>query len=336
MDTSIEKVFVIAEAGINHNGSIKLAKKLVDIAVEAEVDAVKFQTWRTELLVTKQADMAEYQKVNTGIDESQYNMLKRYELTYEEFIDLKKYCDKKHIMFVSTPDEEESASFLDSLQSIFKIGSGELTNTPFLRHIASFGKPIILSTGMGRLSEIEHAINTLTSSGVDRPMITVLHATTQYPAPMEETNLKAMLNIAEAFPGVRVGYSDHTLGIEVPVAAVALGAKVIEKHYTIDKEMEGPDHRASLNASELRAMVKAIRNIEKALGNGIKEPTPSEMANLEIVRKSIYASRKIVAGEKFSSENMETKRPGNGTSPEYWDDIIGTKAKKDYNPGDRI
>ncbi|MGR5297173.1 N-acetylneuraminate synthase [Vibrio mediterranei] len=328
--------FIIAEAGVNHNGDIGLAKKLVDVAADAGVNAVKFQTWQTELLVTKDAKMADYQVENTQQEETQYEMLKRLELSYNDFSELKLYCDTKGITFMSTPDEEQSASFLDGLQEIFKIGSGELTNTPFLRHIASFNKPVILSTGMGYLSEVEHAIMTLQDAGLALNQITVLHATTDYPTASEDVNLRAMLTIENAFPGIEVGYSDHTLGIEVPVAAVAMGAKVIEKHFTLDKTMEGPDHKASLEPSELKQMVEAIRNIEVALGTGWKVPTPTEQSNRSVVRKSIVAAKVISAGELITADMLEIKRPGNGISPTRWDEVLGSVAKKDYRIGELL
>jgi N,N'-diacetyllegionaminate synthase len=329
-------VFIIAEAGVNHNGDINLAKKLIDVASEAGVDAVKFQTWKTELLVTKEAVQAEYQTENTGIKESQFDMLKRLELSYDEFRELKKYCDDKNIMFLSTPDEFESANFLYDLQDIFKIGSGELNNLPYLRHIGSMNKKVILSTGMANLGEIEDALNVLTSSGTKRNNITVLHANTEYPTPMEDVNLKAMVSIGSAFE-VDYGYSDHTLGIEVPISAVSLGASVIEKHFTLDKTMEGPDHKASLEPNELKSMVKAIRNIEKALGSGVKKPSKSESKNIDIARKYIIASRDIKKGEVFSEENLTVKRVGKkGTSPMRWNEIIGTNAQKNYSEDDLI
>jgi len=269
------KVFIIAEAGVNHNGSIELAKKLIDAAVNAGVDAVKFQTWKTELLVTKEAKQAEYQVANTEKEESQFEMLKRLELSYPEFGELKKYCDSKNILFLSTPDEVESANFLTSLQDIFKVGSGELTNKPFLRHIGGLKKQIILSTGMGNLQEIEEAIEVLTQAGTSKEDITVLHANTQYPTPMEDVNLNAMISMRNEL-GVSIGYSDHTLGIEVPIAAVAMGATTIEKHFTLDKSMKGPDHKASLDPIELKSMVDGIRNIEMAMGSHIKNPTKME------------------------------------------------------------
>lgn len=330
------KVFIIAEAGVNHNGDINLAKQLINVAVECGVDAVKFQTWKTELLVTKDAKMADYQINNTKNNQSQFDMLKSLELSYDNFLELKKYCDSRNIMFMSTPDEEESAVFLNSIQDTFKIGSGELTNTPFIRLIGSFGKPVILSTGMGYLSEVEHALTVLKQSGLPTEAITVLHATTDYPTTIDDVNLNAMLTIGQAFPGIAIGYSDHTLGIEVPIAAVALGAKVIEKHFTLDNTMEGPDHKASLEPSELASMVKAIRNIELALGNGWKKPTATESKNKDVVRKSIVANVDIVEGTIFTAEHLSVKRPGNGISPVHWDEIIGLRAKKDYESGDLI
>lgn len=331
-----KKTFIIAEAGVNHNGDFEQAKQLIDAAVLAGVDAVKFQTWKTELLVTEDAEMAEYQKENTQVEESQFQMLKRLELSYSDFTALKEYCDTKSIMFLSTPDEEQSATFLDQLQSIFKIGSGELTNTPFLRHIAAFGKPIILSTGMGYLSEVEHALSTLIEAGVPLGNITVLHATTDYPTAAADVNLNAMNTIKSSFPGVVVGYSDHTLGIEIPVAAVAMGASVIEKHFTLDKLMLGPDHKASLEPDELKEMVRAIRSIEDALGSGWKVPTATELDNRKIVRKSLIAACDIVAGELISSEMLDIKRPGTGIPPTRWDEVVNSPAKKNYHAGELI
>lgn len=331
-----KNTFIIAEAGVNHNGNYELAKKLIDAAVNAGVDAVKFQTWKTELLVTEDAEMAEYQKENTQVVESQFQMLKRLELSYANFRDLKEYCDEKEILFLSTPDEEKSATFLDELQDIFKIGSGELTNTPFLRHVASFGKPIILSSGMGYLSEVEHAIFTLREAGVPLDNLTILHATTDYPTAPIDVNLNAMNTIKNAFPGVIVGYSDHTLGIEIPVAAVAMGASVIEKHFTLDKSMLGPDHKASLEPDELKNMVNSIRNIELALGSGWKVPTATEFQNRAIVRKSLVAACEIIAGEEISADMLEIKRPGSGISPTRWDEIVNSTAKKNYVAGELI
>ncbi|MBB1428728.1 N-acetylneuraminate synthase [Shewanella sp. SG44-2] len=330
------KTFIIAEAGVNHNGDFVLAKQLIDVAVAAGVDAVKFQTWKTELLVTEDADMAEYQKENTLVEESQFQMLKRLELSYDDFSALKAYCDSLNIMFMSTPDEEQSATFLDSLQDIFKIGSGELTNTPFLRHIAKLGKPVIISTGMAYLAEVEHALCVLTEAGLILADITVLHATTDYPTAPEDVNLLAMQTIKNAFPGVKVGYSDHTLGIEVSIASVALGASVVEKHFTLDKTMLGPDHKASLDPSELISMVTAIRNIDLALGDGWKVPTDTEIKNRMVVRKSLIAGCDINAGELITADMLEVKRPGSGISPTRLDEIVGTSAKQNYRAGELI
>lgn len=329
------RVLIIAEAGVNHNGDVKLAKKLIDVAVEAGVDIVKFQTWKTDLLVSKNSKMAEYQKENTGVVESQYEMLKKLELSYHDFKELKKYCDTKGIMFLSTPDEEESANFLNNLQDTFKIGSGELTNIPFLKHIASFGKNVILSTGMGSMHEIRIAFNALINSGLSKDLITLLHVTTEYPTPMENVNLKAMNTIKKEF-GVKVGYSDHTMGIEVPIAAVALGAEVIEKHFTLDRNMFGPDHKASLNPKELSDMVAAIRNIEKALGDGVKKPSDKEILNKDIVRKCIVAIKDISIGERFTSSNIGLRRISGGKSPLEWDNLIGRKSAVNYKIGDII
>jgi len=332
----LNKVFIIAEAGVNHNGSLELAKKLVDVAVEAGADAVKFQTFKAENLVSKSAKKAKYQVENTGSDESQYEMIKKLELGFDEFEELKKYCDEKGIMFLSTPFDDDSIEFLDKLGlEIFKIPSGEITNLPYLRKIGSLNKKVILSTGMADLGEVEDALDVLISAGTKKENITVLHANTEYPTPIEDVNLKAMQTIACAF-GVDVGYSDHTLGIEVPIAAVAMGAKVIEKHFTFDRNLPGPDHRASLEPDELKAMIKAIRNIEKALGDGIKRPSKSESKNIEIARKSIVAKRDIKKGEKFTEENLAVKRPGNGISPMRWDEIIGKIASRDYKEDELI
>jgi len=332
---NISNIFIIAEAGVNHNGDINLAKKLVDIAVEAKVDAVKFQTWKTELLVTKQAIQAEYQTENTAKKESQFDMLKRLELTYDDFRELKTYCDEHKIMFLSTPDEETSAQFLYELQDIFKIGSGELTNIPYLRFIGGLKKKVILSTGMGTLGEIEEAIGALVDAGTAKEDITILHATTQYPTPMQDVNLSAMQTIKAAFD-ITVGYSDHTLGIEVSMAAVAMGATVIEKHFTIDRSMQGPDHKASLNPEELKTMVTAIRNIELAMGDGIKTPSVTEGKNKKIVRKVIVAKQAISKGDVFSEHNLTVKRDSKGIPANRWDEIIGVIATKDYSEDELI
>ena len=330
------KTFIIAEAGVNHNGDIKLAKKLIDAAVLAKVDAIKFQTWKTELIVTETAEMAQYQKDNTQSNTSQFNLLKQLELSYEDFTALKNYCDVKNILFLSTPDEEQSATFLADLQPRIKIGSGELTNIPFLQHIARLGKPVILSTGMAYLSEVEQALYALTSSGVAIADICILHATTDYPTAACDVNLHAMLTLKKAFPGVDVGYSDHTLGIDIPVAAVAMGASVIEKHFTLDKTLPGPDHKASLEPDELQQMVKAIRRVELALGHGWKVPTTTELKNRDVVRKSLVAACDMSAGEKMSEHKIVIKRPGNGISPKYWHEMVNTPACKDFKEGELI
>lgn len=326
----MKQVFIIAEAGVNHNGSLELAKKLIDAACEAGADAVKFQTFRASNLVSKNAQKADYQRQTTGADESQFQMIKKLELdvnTHEILID---YCQQKNIMFLSTPFDHDSVELLNDLGlGIFKIPSGEITNLPYLRHIGGLNKKIILSTGMANLGEIESALNILTKSGTARGNITVLHANTEYPTPMCDVNLKAMQTVASAF-GLPVGYSDHTPGIEIPIAAVAMGASVIEKHFTLDKTMPGPDHRASLEPDELKAMVTAIRNIELALGNGIKQPSPSESKNMAIARKSLVAKAPIKEGDILTADNICVKRPGTGISPMRWDEVLGTTAQRDY------
>ena len=326
----MNKVFIIAEAGVNHNGSVDLAKKLIDAAAISGADAVKFQTFKAENLVLKNTQKANYQKQNTDASESQFDMIKKLELDVERHKELIAYCCEKDIMFLSTPFDIKSIDLLSDLGlQIFKIASGEITNLPYLRHIGSLKKQVILSTGMSNLKEIGYALNVLTNSGTSKEKITVLHANTMYPTPMEDVNLNAMLTIHKNFD-VAIGYSDHTLGIEVDIAAVAIGAKVIEKHFTLDKTMDGPDHKASLEPEELKEMVGAIRNIEKALGSSEKKPSPSETVNIEVVRKSIVASQLIKKGDKLSNKNITTKRPGTGISPMRWDEIIGTPAKKDY------
>ncbi len=329
-------VFIIAEAGVNHNGNIKLAKKLIDVAVEACVDAVKFQTFKAENLVSKNAQKAEYQKKTTDKEESQFDMLKKLELDIDVHNKLIAYCKQKNIMFLSTPFDNDSIKLLDDLGlEIFKIPSGEITNLPYLRAIGELGKKIILSSGMADIGEIEDALDVLLQSGTVKENITILHANTQYPTPMEDVNLKAMVTIGNTFD-IDYGYSDHTLGIEVDIAAVAMGAKVIEKHFTLDKMMDGPDHKASLEPNELKDMVKAIRNIEKALGNGVKKPSQSESKNIVIVRKSIVAKYAIKKGEIFNKENLAIKRPGSGISPMRWNEIIGKIAQKDYQEDELI
>lgn len=324
-------VLVIAEAGVNHNGSLILAKQLVDKAVEAGVDIVKFQTFKSELLVSKVAKQAEYQQRNIGKkDEGQLAMLKKLELSQQDHEELIAYCEEKGIRFFSTAFDMDSIDYLHSLNmGLWKIPSGEVTNYPYLRKIAQYREPVILSTGMCELSDIEAAVKVLLSFGVKREDITILHCNTEYPTPFQDVNLRAMLEIGERF-GVQVGYSDHTKGIEVPIAAVALGATVIEKHFTLDKNMEGPDHKASLEPGELKAMVEAIRNIEQALGTGHKTVSASERKNIEIARKSIVAARPIKMGEVLTEENITVKRPGNGISPMRWNEVIGSCAIKDF------
>jgi len=330
------KVFIIAEAGVNHNGSLDLAKRLIEIAVNSGADAVKFQTFKAENLVSKNAQKADYQKQTTDALESQFDMIKKLELDVETHKELIAYCQEKDIMFLSTPFDHESINLLSDLGlKIFKIPSGEITNLPYLRHIGSLGKKVILSTGMSNLGEVGDALNILINAGTSKDNITVLHANTMYPTPMEDVNLNAMLAIQKEFD-IAVGYSDHTLGIEVDIAAVAMGASIIEKHFTLDKGMEGPDHKASLEPEELKAMVSAIRNIEKALGSNEKILSPSEEINLNIARKSIVASCPIRKGELLSEKNISTKRPGTGISPMNWDEIIGVVATKDYQTDEAI
>jgi len=332
-----DSVLIIAEAGVNHNGDIELAKKLIDAAAEAGVDYVKFQTFNSKKLVSKNAQKADYQKENTkDSSETQLSMLQKLELSKEDHLVLIAYCKTKNINFLSTAFDMESIKFLHELNiDLWKIPSGEITNLPYLRKIGSYGKPVIISTGMAEMAEIEDAIKVIKSAGTNPNNITVLHCNTEYPTPMVDVNISAMNSISENF-NVPVGYSDHTLGIEVPIAAVALGATVIEKHFTLDKKMEGPDHKASLDPEELKAMVSSIRNIEKAIGNGIKAPSPSEAKNKSIARKSIVASKDIKKGEILSTENLTVKRPGTGISPMRWDEIIGTKADKSYSEDDLI
>ncbi len=327
----MKKVFIIAEAGVNHNGSIELAKKLIDVAVDSGVDAVKFQTFKTELCISKDAKKADYQVENTGnATETQFEMVKKLELSEDMHHELIAYCNSKNIMFLSTPFDHDSIELLNYLGlEIFKIPSGEITNLPYLRHIGKLDKKVILSTGMASIGEIEDALNILINAGTKKENITVLHANTEYPTPMEDVNLKAMVTIGNTFD-IPFGYSDHTLGIEVPTAAVALGATVIEKHFTLDKTMEGPDHKASLEPDELKAMVKAIRNIEKALGSSVKKPSPSESKNKAIARKSIVAKTTIKKGEILNENNLAIKRPANGISPMRWDEVVGTIASRDY------
>ncbi len=333
----MSETLIIAEAGVNHNGNIELAKKLIDAASEAKVDYVKFQTFKADSLVTKSAKRASYQDKNTANKDSQYEMLKKLELSEDNHKALITYCKSRNVRFLSTGFDVESLEFLKSLGiTLAKIPSGEITNLPYLKKIAELFNEVILSTGIADIQEIEDAVKVLLDNGVRRDNLTILHCNTEYPTPMEDVNLKAMLHIEDQF-GVNVGYSDHTLGIEVPIAAVALGATVIEKHFTLDRNLPGPDHRASLEPDELKAMVTSIRNIEKAIsGNGIKEPSKSELKNKPIARKSIVAKTDIKKGEMFSVENLTVKRPGTGISPMKWDDILGKVASKDYQEDDLI
>jgi len=331
------KVFIIAEAGVNHNGSTELAKKLIDVASDAGADAVKFQTFKAEKLVSRDAKKAAYQQKNMKEEnDSQYVMLKKLELDVATHKELITYAKSKNIMFLSTPFDLESVKLLNDLGlEIFKIPSGEITNFPYLHSIAKLGKKVILSTGMSIMQEVREAFEVLLNNGTKKEDITILHANTMYPTPMEDVNLCAMLSIQKEL-GVTVGYSDHTLGIEVPIAAVAMGASVIEKHFTLSRDMEGPDHKASLEPHELKAMVTSIRNIEKALGSREKKPSPSEIPNITVARKSIVAAYKIAKGEVFSEANLTTKRPGGGLSPMRWDELIGKMASKVYDVDDMI
>jgi N,N'-diacetyllegionaminate synthase len=324
------QTLIIAEAGVNHNGDINLAKQLIDTAADAGADFVKFQTFNADRQVTRSALKAEYQSKVTDIAEPQHEMLRRLELTEGMHHELIAHCKSRDIGFLSTGFDIQSVNLLANLgQNFFKIPSGEITNLPYLRHIGSLGKSVIVSSGMATMDEIQAAIDVLNKAGTPRTSVTVLHCTTEYPAPMGEVNLRAMHSIQTAC-GVAVGYSDHTQGIEVAIAAVAMGATVIEKHFTLDRTLPGPDHQASLEPAELLAMVSAIRNVEVALGDGIKRPSLSEIKNMPVARKSLVASRLIKAGEKFTSENMTAKRPGNGVSPMRWDEIVGKTALRGY------
>jgi len=331
------KTLIIAEAGVNHNGDMALAKELIAAAAQAGADLVKFQTFIAANIISRYAPKAEYQKGATDPQESQQEMLRKLELTRSNHLELIDECKKQGIGFFSTAFDKESIDLLEEISGpdIVKVPSGELTNLPYLRYLTQKRKHILLSTGMANLGEIEAAINIVEQSGTPRDRITVLHCTTDYPTSMEDVNLLAMVNIGKAL-GVDVGYSDHTPGIEVPIAAVALGAKVIEKHFTLDRTLPGPDHRASLEPVDLKAMVQSIRNIEKALGDGIKRPSASEMRNKPISRKSIVAARSIKAGEVFSEENLVVKRPGSGISPMRWDDIIGLTASRNFSEDELI
>jgi N,N'-diacetyllegionaminate synthase len=332
----MKKAIIIAEAGVNHNGDLEIAKKLIDVASEAEADYVKFQTFKADKIATKNASKAEYQKRNTGNDENQLKMLRQLELSEDDHKQLINYCSQKSIHFLSTPFDLDSIDLLKNLGiRLGKIPSGELTNLPFILKMAKTFDELILSTGMADASEIAASVKAITDSGFSKNKLTILHCTTEYPAPFSEVNLFAMQSLAKQFD-VAVGYSDHTKGIEVPIAAIALGAVVIEKHFTLDRNMDGPDHKASLEPQELKAMVSAIRNIEEALGDGIKKPTDSEIKNKAIARKSIVAARLIKKGEVFTEQNLTVKRPGNGLSPMKWFEVIGSISPKDFQEDELI
>lgn len=332
----MKKTIIIAEAGVNHNGDIKIAKRLIDVASDAGVDYVKFQTFKAEKIVSPTAKKCKYQSKNIGDnDDFQYNMLKKLELSDQDHMDLISYCKKKDIKFLSTAFDTHGVKYLDELGlNLFKIPSGEITNFPYLRTIAQTGKPVILSTGMSTIKEISDALDVFKKYGLDRKDITILHCNTEYPTPMNDVNLKAMLTIGDKFE-VHIGYSDHTLGIEVPIAAVAMGASVIEKHFTLDSTLPGPDHAASLEPSELKAMVKSIRNIEAAIsGDGLKKPSESEMKNIAIVRKSIHILKSLKAGDIISEDDIFALRPAGGISPMKWNEVIGKSVVKDIEAYD--
>jgi N,N'-diacetyllegionaminate synthase len=334
----MSKVIIIAEAGVNHNGDILLAKKLIDVAVEAGVDYVKFQTFKADNLVSKDAKKANYQteNINDG-DDSQYNMLKRLELSHENHLELIKYCSQKNIKFFSTAFDVDGVNYLNDLElTFFKIPSGEITNYPYLKAIALCGKPVIMSTGMCNENEIESAIEVLIKHGLLKEDISILHCNTEYPTPMKDVNLKAMLSIKQKF-GVQIGYSDHTLGIEVPIAAVALGAMIIEKHFTLDRTLPGPDHLASLEPIELKKMVSAIRNIELAIsGDGLKKPSESESKNISIARKSMHLNKNLQKGHILTDNDIVSLRPGDGISPMEWENVIGKRLNCDKNEFDKL
>jgi N,N'-diacetyllegionaminate synthase len=332
----MKKTIIIAEAGVNHNGSINLAKKMIDIAEFSGVDYVKFQTFKTELCISKNAIKAEYQIQESKIkDETQFEMVKKLELTNAAHEELIEYCKLKNVRFLSTAFDFESIDFLKNKLDFYKIPSGEITNLPYLEKVAKLGLSVVMSTGMANMQEVREAFEVLLKNGLMKEEITILHCNTEYPTPMEDVNLTAMLSIEKEL-GVKIGYSDHTLGIEVPIAAVAMGATVIEKHFTLDRNMEGPDHKASLEPGELIAMVTAIRNIELALGDGIKKPSKSEKKNILIARKSIVAIDDIKKGDIFTEENISVKRPGNGISAMKWHDVLGSSAEKNYNEDELI
>jgi N,N'-diacetyllegionaminate synthase len=330
------RTIIIAEAGVNHNGSLELAKKLIDVAVAAEVDYVKFQTFTATALVSIDAKKAEYQQKLTEKNESQFEMIKKLELDRAAHKELIDYCNQKNIQFLSTAFDLDSIDLLAELDiPFYKIPSGEITNLPYLRQIGHMGKPVVMSTGMATLDEVKAAMSVLVNAGVLKESLTLLHCNTEYPTPMADVNLKAMLTMRDEL-GVNVGYSDHTSGIEIPIAAVALGATIIEKHFTLDRELPGPDHRASLEPSELVEMVKAIRKIESAMGDGVKQPSKSELKNISIARKSIIAKKTILINDIFDEDNITAKRPGTGISPMEWDSYIGKRAIKNYKPDELI
>lgn len=334
----MNRTLVIAEAGVNHNGNIALAKRLVEVAAESGADYVKFQTFKAKELVNEKAEKADYQKENTPerAAESQLEMLKKLELSEADHLDLINYCRQKDIKFLSTAFDVESIELLKSFGiKLGKVPSGEITNLPYLEKMAASFEQIIMSTGMADADEIKAALDVLIKNGADKNRMTILHCNTEYPTPMRDVNLRAMLTIRDDF-GVNIGYSDHTLGIEIPVAAVALGARVIEKHFTLDRTMEGPDHRASLEPSELKEMVESIRNVETALGSGIKKPSASEQKNISVARRSIVAASRIKKDEVFSNENLTAKRPGGGLSPMLWYEVVGQKAPKDFEIDEAI
>ena len=327
---------IIAEAGVNHNGSVATAKKMIDVAADASADLVKFQTFKAETLVTEMAEKADYQKNLAKKGESQFEMLKKLELDRFAHTELIHYCKQKDIQFLSTAFDHDSIDLLAELNiPFYKIPSGEITNLPYLRHVGRRCKPVVMSTGMATLQEVRVAMNVLLEAGVKKDDVTIMHCNTEYPTRMEDVNLQAILTIRDEL-GVKVGYSDHTLGVEISVAAVALGATVIEKHFTLDRTLPGPDHSASLEPKELKAMVSAIRNIENAMGDGVKKPSESEKRNIPIARKSIVAKKPIIKGERFSKDNLTIKRPGTGISPMEWDDLMGNVASKDFQPDDLI
>jgi N,N'-diacetyllegionaminate synthase len=332
----MKKTIIISEAGVNHNGDLSLAKQLIDVAADAKSDYVKFQTFTADELVSKNTEKADYQKAQTQSSESHYEMIKKLELDFESHLELIKYCNKRKIKFLSTPFDIKSIDLLLKLNlDYLKIPSGEITNYPYLKYIASTQKPIIMSSGMATQNEIEMAINTLTDNGLKLNQLSLMHCNTEYPTPFEDVNLFAMKTLKEKFD-VPVGYSDHTSGIEVPIAAVALGANIIEKHFTLDRSLPGPDHAASLEPNELKTMIEKIRNIESSLGESVKKPSKSELKNIPIARKSIVAKLNIKKGDSFSKNNITTKRPGLGLSPMEWNNVIGKKAKKDFKADDLV